>query len=83
MPVLTNRLRDLRTLREKPMTLEDLAAKTGYAASTIGDVERGTCRAGMKLVAALAKVYRLPVPEMREVCDSCLKDDARAADGAR
>lgn len=61
--------RELRKLRHRrDWLLSDVANRTGYTVSHIASVERGTARAGRKLVAELAEAYGMAVWRMAKIC---------------
>ena len=63
------RLRALRVNRRHPMTLRELAKRTGFGRSQLCDVERGAAGAGDALIAALARVYGRSVVSIRRMCE--------------
>jgi len=65
--------------RKRPLTLRTLEARTGYSLGHLSDVEQGKKRAGDDLVAALARIFDKPVPQMRRICNDTYREAQRAA----
>lgn len=54
--------RRVKGLRESnKLTQDTLADALGYSRGTLGELERGTDRAGISLVVALADYFKVPV----------------------
>lgn len=70
-------LRALRVNRQPPLTLDQLAERTGYSKAQLSQVETGKHAAGNRLVAALAKVHKLTVEQMRTICEGVYRHGRR------
>lgn len=68
-------LRALRINRREPLTLKEVQDRTGFHASHISNVERGMIGAGPRFVAALAKTYRISIPECRALCAAAFESN--------
>lgn len=64
--------------RNKPLTLRDLSARTGYSIGHLSDVEQGRKAAGDAMVDKLARVYGKTVAAMRRICDATFREGATA-----
>ncbi len=56
------RLRDIR--KEKGISQEELAGKTGFELSQIGRIERGEINTSLSHVSAIAKALKMSVKEL-------------------
>lgn len=64
--------------RNKPLTLRDLSARTGYSIGHLSDVEQGRKAAGAAMIDTLARVYNKSIAAMRKVCDATMREGAAA-----
>lgn len=71
------RLRALRVNRSRPLTLRDLAERTGFGKSHLSEVETGRSWPGARLVAALAKVYGRSRLTIRRMCEEARRNGKR------
>lgn len=71
------RLRALRVNRSRPLTLRELAKRTGFSRSQLCDVEIGKVGAGDTLIAKLARVYGRPVTTIRRMCEEAHRNGRR------
>ena len=80
---IMTKLRALRANRggprstNKPLTLRDLSARTGYSIGHLSDVEQGRKPAGDAMIDELARVFRKPVKAMRKISEATFREAAR------